>query len=51
MHEKLNLKEKFVAQFEVKDVVKLKYILGIEIDYSKRGIIISQRKYVLALIR
>jgi len=35
--EKLALKEKLDAQFEMKDVRKLKYYLGIEIAYSKTG--------------
>jgi len=36
-----------VAQFEMKDMRKHKYFLEIEVPYSKRGIFISQRKYVL----
>nr|KYP73849.1 Retrovirus-related Pol polyprotein from transposon TNT 1-94 [Cajanus cajan] len=49
--EKLALKEKLAAQFEMKDLGKLKYFLGIEVAYSKNGIFISQRKYVLDLLK
>ncbi|RDY07758.1 putative mitochondrial protein, partial [Mucuna pruriens] len=47
---KLTLKEKLATQFEMKDLEKLKYFLGIEVTYSKQGIFISQRKYVLDLL-
>ncbi|RDY05890.1 Copia protein, partial [Mucuna pruriens] len=49
--EKLNLKEKLATQFEMKELGKLKYFLGIEVAYSKQGIFISQRKYVLDLLK
>jgi len=45
------LKEKLVAQFEMKDPGKLKYFLKIEVAYSKKDIFISQRKYVLDLLK
>ncbi|RDX87111.1 putative mitochondrial protein, partial [Mucuna pruriens] len=35
----------------MKEIGKLKYFLGIEIAYSKQGIFISQRKYVLDLLK
>ncbi|RDX91925.1 putative mitochondrial protein, partial [Mucuna pruriens] len=38
-------------EFERKDLGKLKYLLGIEVTYSKQGIFISQRKYVFDLLR
>ena len=50
-HEKHILKEKLVAQFEMKHLGKLKYFLGIKVTYSKKGIFISQRKYVLDLLK
>lgn len=33
---KLALKEKLTAQFDMKDMGKLKYFLGIEVVYSKK---------------
>lgn len=44
-HVKLILKEKFAIQFEMKDLRKLKYLLEIEVTYSKRDIFISYWKY------
>ncbi|RDY05123.1 putative mitochondrial protein, partial [Mucuna pruriens] len=41
--EKLTLKEKLTTQFEMKELGKLKYFLGIEIAYSKQGSIVDKR--------
>ncbi|RDX66424.1 Copia protein, partial [Mucuna pruriens] len=50
--EKLNLnKKKLSTQFEMKELGKLKYFLGIEVAYSKQGIFIYQRKYVLDFLK
>jgi len=43
--EKQNLRERLAAQFEMKDLGKLKYFLGIE------SIFISERKYILDLLK
>ncbi|RDY05308.1 Copia protein, partial [Mucuna pruriens] len=40
--EKLTLKEKLVTQFGMKELGKLKYLLGIEFAYSKQGVPIEQ---------
>nr|KYP64268.1 Retrovirus-related Pol polyprotein from transposon TNT 1-94 [Cajanus cajan] len=45
--EKLIMKEKLATHFEMKEMGKLKYFLGIEVVYSRKNIFISQRKYVL----
>src|SRR6185312_15741262 len=46
----VRLKENLNKEFEVKDLGQLRYFLGIEIARSPRGIILSQRKYVLDLL-
>ncbi|CAI8590794.1 unnamed protein product [Vicia faba] len=49
--EKKNLRKELAAQFEMKDLGKLKYFLGMEVAYSKQGIFIFPRKYVLDLLK
>ena len=44
------LKEKLFNEFEMKDLGRLKYFLGIEVLRSNEGIFICQRKYILDLI-
>ena len=44
------LKRNLSKEFEVKDLGQLKYFLGIEIARSTKGIVLSQRKYVLDLL-
>ncbi|RVW29262.1 Retrovirus-related Pol polyprotein from transposon TNT 1-94, partial [Vitis vinifera] len=39
-----------IIEFEIKDLGNLKYFLGMEIARSKKGIAVSQRKYVLDLL-
>ena len=44
------LREKLFEEFEMKDLGKLKYFLGIEVLRSSLGIFISQKKYILDLL-
>jgi hypothetical protein len=48
--EKAQLKKSLSKELEVKDVGQLRYILGIKIAGSPRGIVLSQQKYVLDLL-
>ena len=49
--EQQKLNECLAAEFEIKILGKLKYFLGIEVAYSKKGIFISQQKYVTDLLK
>jgi hypothetical protein len=44
------LKKSLSKEFEVKDLGQLKYFLGIEVARSPKGVVLSQRKYVLDLL-
>ncbi|KAE8731219.1 Detected protein of unknown function [Hibiscus syriacus] len=46
-----SLKNFLSNQFEVKDIGQLKYFLGMEVARSSKGIIISQRKYVIDILK
>ncbi|KAK6131471.1 hypothetical protein DH2020_034779 [Rehmannia glutinosa] len=45
------LKKHLATEFEIKDLGRLRYFLGIEVARSEKGIFISQRKYVLDLLK
>ena len=45
------LKMLLSKQFEIKDLGHLKYFLGMGVARSSKGILISQRKYVIDLLR
>jgi Reverse transcriptase (RNA-dependent DNA polymerase) len=44
------LKASLAKEFEMKDLDELRYFLGIEIARSKKGVVLSQQKYVLDLL-
>ena len=46
--EKLEKLNGFLAgEFEIKDLGQLRYLMGMEVAWSKKGILVSQRKYVI----
>ena len=45
-----SLKVCLLKEFEVKELGRLKYFLGLEVAHSRHGIFISQQKYVLDLL-
>ncbi|RVX04688.1 Retrovirus-related Pol polyprotein from transposon RE1 [Vitis vinifera] len=51
MGEFTEFEEVFSEEFEVKDLGNLKYFLGMEVARSRKGIVVSQRKYILDLLK
>jgi Reverse transcriptase (RNA-dependent DNA polymerase) len=51
MEEIKKVKAQLRKKFDIKDLGILKYFLGIEIAHSSKGIFISQRKYILDLLK
>ena len=47
----VKLEKNLSAEFEMKSLGDLKYFLGVEVARSSRGIFLSQRKYVMDLLR
>ncbi|KAK2981314.1 hypothetical protein RJ640_007015 [Escallonia rubra] len=45
------LKQCLASEFEIKNLGSLKFFLGMEIARSRKGIAVSQRKYVLDLLK
>ncbi|XP_043725672.1 uncharacterized mitochondrial protein AtMg00810-like [Telopea speciosissima] len=46
-----SLKRHLSQEFDIKDLGKLKYFLGIEVASSHKGLFLSQRKYTLDLLK
>jgi len=46
-----NSRHHLANEFEIKELWSLKYFFGIEVTRSKHGIFISQRKYILDLLK
>ncbi|CAN6568096.1 unnamed protein product [Malus baccata var. baccata] len=49
--EMMKLEQNLATEFEMKNLGDLKYFLGVEVARSSRGIFLSQRKYVLDLLK
>ena len=45
-----NLKQHLITHFQIKDLGKLKYFLGIEIAQFSSDVILSQRNYALDIL-
>ena len=45
------LKQNLAKEFEIKDLGQLKYFRRIEVATSKKGIVVSQRNYILDLLK
>ena len=49
--EMMKLERSLAAEFEMKNLGELKYFLRVEVARSSRGIFLSQRKYVMDLLK
>ena len=50
MEERIRLEQSLMNEFSIKNLGRMKYFLGIEVAYSKDGIILSQKKNILDLL-
>ena len=49
--EERDLKKFLASDFDIKDLGQLRYFLGMEVARSKKGIVVSQRKYVINVLK
>jgi hypothetical protein len=49
--EMARVKEKLVVDFEIKDLGSMRCFLGMEVARSKDGIVVSQQKYIIDLLK
>jgi len=49
--EMARVKEKLAVDFEIKDLRFMRYFLGMEVARSKNGIVVSQQKYIIDLLK
>ncbi|PKU79659.1 Retrovirus-related Pol polyprotein from transposon TNT 1-94 [Dendrobium catenatum] len=49
--EKASLRKNLAKEFDIKELGRLKYFLGIEVAHSSKGIFISQQKYIKDLLK
>ena len=49
--EKQTLRQCLTKVFDIKELGRLKYFLGIEVAHSKQRIFISQQKYIMDLLK
>ncbi|XP_039146894.1 uncharacterized mitochondrial protein AtMg00810-like [Dioscorea cayenensis subsp. rotundata] len=47
----LSLKQRLHTEFQMKDLGPLRYFLGLEVAYSRRGYLVSQQKYLSDIFR
>ncbi|NAW06126.1 hypothetical protein FGF99_24745 [Salmonella sp. gx-f8] len=45
------LKKHLALEFKIKDLGPLKYFFGMEVAQSKKGLVVSQKKYVIDLLK